>query len=387
MKRVIDSGSAIWRTTFVFAGAGSTFLGPFMPRLASTWHLRDHQAGFLISCFFLGSFTGTLMLSRRLEKTLKVGAWTGFLGLLFFSCCVGRASGFAAGLVALTAMGFGLGQLMSSINLLVGRGEESKRARSLAGISAAWCLGAVLSPALTTVLITSVPITVRLALCSPLFLWPILWTRGCELSTGAASDTAQPQRGSSSGWLTVSCISVIIFLLYGGIEASIAGWTPLFATRYRLDTLGDAQWIASSFWIGLSAGRIVMASFLKRSRKGEVLWISIAASTGCLLWLAVGNSPLTLLVACTISGIFLGPVFPLLLDFAIGSGLSTRSLGAALAACGLGAAVFPSLVGIVSTGWSLRAGMFVPLVGLTALLAMCGLSLRSAVLPTPMERI
>ena len=370
MKRMIDSDSGLWRVTSVFTGAGCTFLGPVLPALNANWHLHDRQAGLLVSCLFFGSFSGTLLLSSKLRRTLLVGSWAACLGLLLFAGCLARDPGVAATAASLALMGFGLGQLMSSINLLTGSAEGSKRAAALAGIAAAFCVGAILSPVLTTVLIRSVPMAVRLALFAPLFLLPAFWSRGRELPglRKAAAEVVPLGRGLRTWHPAWSCIAA--FLAYGGVEACIGNWMPLFATRYQLGVLGRAQWIASLFWLGLSSGRIIMTKFLRVSREEEALRVSIVASAACLGWLVVAPSPVVLLATCVLVGICLGPVFPLLLSASIGYGLSERTLGLALAACGLGAAVFPSLLGLAAANWSLRAGMMVPIAGLCMLLVL-----------------
>jgi len=370
MKNSIGSESKLWRVIFVFAGVGSTFLGPLLPTLVSTWGLRDHQAGLLVSCLFAGSFAGTMLLSPRLRRTLTVGSWSASIGLLLFAWCVARHPGLLAASASLAVMGFGLGQLASSINLLVGSGDQSKRAANLSGIAAAFCLGAILSPALTTVLFKSWPIAMRLALFAPVFLLPTFWSRRRELPAPrpAAAEAGRQSMGLRRWHPAWSCI--LVFLIYGGVEACVANWLPLFATRYQLGMLGRAQWITSVFWIGLSGGRIIMTRWLKASREEQILRVSMFASVICLVWLVAMPSSTVLLLACAVEGICLGPIFPLILSSSIGYGLSERSLGVALAACGLGAAVLPALLGLAASGWSLRMGMLVPIGGLCVLLLM-----------------
>jgi len=368
MTGEVSSESKLWRLTFVFAGVGSTFLGPLLPTLETTWQLRDHQAGFLVSCLFAGSFTGTMLLSPKLRRTLTAGSWFACIGLLLFAGCMARNPGLPAAGASLVLMGFGLGQLMSSINLLVGSGDESRRAADLAGIAAAFCVGAILSPGLTTVFFKFVPIPMRLGAFALFFLLPVFWIKGKELPAlrRATPNTDRQSAGLKRWHPAWSCI--LVFLIYGGVEACVGNWLPLFATRYRLGVLGRAQWITSVFWIGLSSGRFVMSRYFNASREGQVLRLSLIGSAACLIWLIAFPSPIVLLLACGVEGVCLGPIFPLILSSSIGYGLSERSLGVALAACGLGAAVFPALLGLAASGWSLRAGMLVPICGLCVLL-------------------
>jgi len=368
MTSRIGSESKLWRLTFVFAGVGSTFLGPLLPTLETIWRLRDHQAGLLVSCLFAGSFTGTMLLSPKLRGTLTAGSWAACMGLLLFAWCVSRNPGITVSGASLVLMGFGLGQLMSSINLLVGSSDESRRAANLAGIAAAFCIGAILSPGLATVFFKSFPIPMRLGASAFFFLLPVFWIRGRELPTPrrAVPELDRKNVGLGRWYPAWSCI--FAFLIYGGVEVCVGNWLPLFATRYQLGVLGRAQWVTSVFWIGLSSGRFVMSRYFNASREGQVLRLSLIGSAACLIWLIAFPSPIVLLLACGVEGACLGPIFPLILSSTIGYGLSARNLGIALAACGLGAAIFPALLGLAASGWSLRAGMLVPICGLCVLL-------------------
>ena len=143
MKKQIHTNSWIWLTTMACAGTGCTFLGPFLPALSVIWRLHDRQAGLLISSLFAGSLLGTLLIAGDLRKTLRIGSLATSIGLLFFALLLLRPDGYLAGVAALFILGFGLGQLMSSINLLVGTAPIYLRSRALANLGGAWCAGAL----------------------------------------------------------------------------------------------------------------------------------------------------------------------------------------------------------------------------------------------------
>lgn len=351
-----------------FTGIGSTMLGPFLPRLSSLWRLHDHQAGMLVSCLFLGSFSGTIFLSRRLERSLQRGAWTACLGCLLFAWSAQRDSGFVCGGLALIILGFGMGQLMSSLNLLVGAAPERERYAELANLGAAWCIGAVLSPCLTTVVFIWVSSSLRLGLFAPLYLLPLLGASGSLSAQPHVTKREGVERGMGELERKLAFLCMVIFLLYGGIEASVGGWLPLFATRYCRDSLAVAQWIVSLFWLGLIVGRVLTAKFVSYEREPSVLRTAISSSAFCLLWFYLFPSSLGLSIGSYVLGMCLSPIFPLLLSATIACGFTTRVMGLVLAACALGAAVLPLLLGILSSLSSLRTGMLLPLLGLFLLL-------------------
>lgn len=373
MKSEIKTGSSLWLFTFSLTGVGSAFLGSFLPYIAGLWHLHDHQSGILVACFFIGSFTGTMLLSRRLRINLNVGSLLGCLGFLLFAQASRSPVGFNEGAYALVLMGFGLGQLMSSVNLLVGTAAGPRRSKYLARLSAAWCGGAILSPVLTSISIVTLSPPARLFLFGFLFLVPLIVTQGRSLSSPklVQPEVSHTASATANSAFSLAALCIAIFLVYGGIEASIASWIPTFAVRYSVTPLFAAQWQVSLFWFGLMLGRTYLARIIMPSIEATILRAAIITSACCLgLYVSVPSST-TLWLGGILIGACLSPIFPLMLSAAIATGLSVRALGVALAACGLGAALFNSVLGYISSMYSLRIAMLLPLAGLAILLLLC----------------
>jgi MFS transporter, FHS family, glucose/mannose:H+ symporter len=350
-------------------------MGSLLPFVSAYWHLHDKQSGFLLSCLFLGSFSGTMLLSRNLRRTLRIGAASATIGLILFAISAKFTSGLVVGSSSLVVMGFGLGQLMSSINLLVGTTPMPFRSRALANLGSAWCVGAVLSPLLTTVLVSGVSPTSRLACFAPFFLLPVIASRTRTLPS--SEDTQETGRVASARLQRVVPLWIAIFLVYGGIEASVSGWMSMFALRYQVSSTGYAQWLASVFWLGLIAGRLLIAGVITRRGEKRLLALSILASACSLGFLVIAGSVGGLLVAIGLSGVCLGPLFPMFLASALQCRLGSRAMGFVLAACGLGGSAFPFLLGMISTATSLRTAMLLPFAGLLLLLVMRQQSVRS----------
>lgn len=339
-----------------------------MPSLLMTWQLHDWQTGSLISCLFVGSFSGTMMLSGNLGRTLKIGASTASVGAFLFALMAHRATGFPLGAIALVLFGYGLGQLMSSINLIVGSAPAEVRSQYLAKIGVAWCSGAVFSPLLTTVLFVRLNPAVRVGLFALVYLLPLIFLNGRSLPVYEKDSGCEvcTNRTDSQRKLALLCIAA--FLIYGGIESNIGGWMSLFALRYRMSTIGAAQWAMSFFWGGLIAGRLLTARFVTPRTEVFIVRLSIICAICSLWWLIGSPSSASLMMGGAITGAFLGPLFPLFLSATIECRFGSRIMGSILAASGLGAALFPFLLGVVSNVWSLRAAMLLPLMALLLLL-------------------
>jgi MFS transporter, FHS family, glucose/mannose:H+ symporter len=271
-----------------------------------------------------------------------------------------------------------MGQLMSSINLIVGRSSAESRSGALSHLSAVWCIGAILSPLFTSLAFTAFPFPYRLALLGTLFLLPA-WIQGVlQMSASALPESAPPHVQLVRGAVPFT----LFFFLYGGVEASITGWLPLYAIRSGSEGFLTAQWVVSLLWIGLAGGRLLTGGIVSRMAELRLLRIAIVCGAISFVSLIFFHAGGFFLARCVITGVFLGPVFPLTLSLMIGRSLSTRTIGIALASCALGSAALPSLLGFLSSlSRSLQAAMLLPLIGLVILLSISGL-LRSLV-PAP----
>jgi fucose permease len=143
------------------------------------------------------------------------------------------------------------------------------------------------------------------------------------------------------------------------------------------------DWISISsvacFWLALLTGRMICAVVLRRVPEGRVYgWALVLTLVGASL-LIVSQSGNQVLIATSMTGLGLGPLFPLLLSFASGSLLSRRNSGWVFSCAALGGAVLPWLTGRVSSGFSsLRIGFIVPA---SAMLLIMTLSLVRAKQP------
>ena len=356
----------IWRWTMAFTGVGSTMLGPFLPRLLVLWPIQDRQAGMLVASLFLGSFSGTISMSRQLDRCLRRGALAASIGCLGFAAAAHFRNGFGAALLALLLMGFGMGQLMSSINLLVGAAPPAQRVRQLALLGAAWCAGAVLSPSVSTVLLRGISPSLRLVLLAFLFLLPLFALRQTAWGTRESAFEHSDDRHGLLADGVLLC--TLMFLIYGGIEASISAWTPLFATRYAAGPIAASQWILSLFWSGLILGRMALGAF-SGSGTESLVYGAAGASVLLLLWLTLSGSFVRIAIGTVLLGGCVSPLFPLLLATTLEYKYSNRVMGIVLASCALGSALFPLLMGFLSSSFSLRAGMMLPVAGLLTLVA------------------
>ncbi|MBE3577151.1 MAG: MFS transporter [Limnochordales bacterium] len=157
-------------------------------------------------------------------------------------------------------------------------------------------------------------------------------------------------------------------LFYLGSEITVTGWISSFLQEVQHASSVVAGLGLSVFWLGMGAGRFLVARFLAQR------W-----SPPRILILAMGGGALAILAACFvpnallslllfgITGLFLAAGFPTLAGFlsTLFPDASGPALSLYLAIGELGAVIFPALAGVVAGRFGFRFGL-----SLAALLAL-----------------
>jgi fucose permease len=134
-------------------------------------------------------------------------------------------------------------------------------------------------------------------------------------------------------------------------------------------TVARASLVVSLYWIALLGGRWLGAWALKVVPERGVVLPALALSLASVVWLVAPHSRAVVLTAVAVAGAGFGPVFPVGVSRMLGRVSDHRNTGWVFAMTASGGAVLPWLTGLVSTRTgSLRAGFFVPLAALAAIL-------------------
>ncbi|CAO1616406.1 unnamed protein product [Parajaminaea phylloscopi] len=156
-----------------------------------------------------------------------------------------------------------------------------------------------------------------------------------------------------------------------GTEVSIGGWTSSYLRERGSGE--DAEWIVSAFWAGLMLGRIVLIPVSGWIGQQRAIFVYLGS------WLAlevvVWASPnlISKAVATSLSGLALGPCFPILAELATQvirpRALHTPALGLMGTAAQSGSAFFPFLVGLLAQAKGVK--VLPPFVVACLLLQLC----------------
>jgi fucose permease len=381
MFKVRGSGWAY--AGFWLNGLVVVMLGPLLPRLQALWGLGDAQGGALLAAQFLGMSLGTIFVRRDRRSALAVGSFWACLGLGGAAVLVAGARNASwilpVAFLAYLGCGFGLGQIITALNLGWGAALEGRSSRLEFG-NAMWSVGAICGPVVVALALALSGGVGRLAvwLGALAVLLPVVWflldgREGVfDESTGSNSDLS----GAALG--TVVLFAALMFL-YGSAEASVSGWVTTFARRAGGVGAAVSPLSTSAFWFGVASGRALAGGLMKgwRERNGLLLLLGAALAASLGLVFAQGMGQISGIAV--VAGMALGPTFAFILSGALGAKATPRQTGLVLAMCGAGATVMPFLLGVVSERTSsLREALVLPGVCLAGMLVLAAVGMRSS---------
>ncbi len=355
----------------MLAGLGTALLGPILPVLARQWGMLDSQSGLLMMAKFCGAFLGGVSVSKKLRWSLLVGMTAGTLGFGGFAV----APSMTVGCVCLFVGGFGLGQMITSINILAGRRFTAHRGSALSMLNFSFSLGAMLSALLAAWLLPRFALRGLLEGFGMLFAVGvtalILQMRANGESAeefDRASVEAEPQVGlSGRAYLYFAGLLV----LYGGLETCLSGWLTTFALRYGDKTLAVSEYTTLLLWMSLTVGRVGASAVMLRVGEKTVQRWGLGLAAVFTAALAMAHSAVTIAGFAVLLGLSLAPFFPATWALLMLERPTARQAGIVLAVSGLGAAALPWLMGVVSTGaGSLQVALALPFAAALGLLVM-----------------
>lgn len=108
----------------------------------------------------------------------------------------------------------------------------------------------------------------------------------------------------------VTWICAAYFLAYVGTESAISGWIVTFMRRARHASTYISSLSSSGFWIGMAAGRFLLGPVTDKLgvRTATACYLLIAFASQVVL--AVVDLAVVSVIAVTLVGFFLGPLFP-----------------------------------------------------------------------------
>jgi FHS family glucose/mannose:H+ symporter-like MFS transporter len=356
--------SVVWLAIgFLLAGLGTVMLGPILPTLLHDWRLTDQQGGLLLAAKFVGSFLGGVSVPRRLR--LGVLGGMGFAGAGFVAFAL--SGGLVSGAACLFVGGFGLGQIIASTNIVIGRRYREHTGSALASVNFFWSLGAVMCGVIAAAALPRFGLRGPLLTFAGLFL--VTGLGGFLNPSRAAAATESSVADAEPLAMQVMIRFGLLLFLYGGLETCMTGWLTTYTLRFSDVRLMGGQSAIVLLWSALTAGRALSSAALRVMREETLQRIGLGLSALLIAALVTTRHGPLLSLYCVLLGLSLAPFFPTTFALLMKRRPTAREAGFILAVSGLGAALFPWMMGFVSTqSGSLRVAMVVPLALALALL-------------------
>ncbi len=358
---------------FFLAGLGTVLLGPLLPSVAHAWNLTDAQSGLLLLTKFVGAFLGGISVPRRLGLGIFVGSFLAFAGFMAF----GLSHSLLPGCIALFVSGVGLGQIIASTNILTGRRFRAHTGSALASLNFFWSLGAVITGVLVAAFIPRYGLRNPLLCFAGFYLLSGIGGAARYSSSGREAESeSEPAHSLAAG--SIAFFALLLFL-YGGLETCLTAWITTFTLRFSDLRLLGGQSGMVLLWAALTGGRALASIALRHVSELAVQRAGLLLAGVVIAILSWVHHGWTLSSCCILLGLGIAPFFPATFALLMRQHPPARTAGFILAVSGLGAALFPWMMGVLSTQTgSLRIAMVVPWT-LTVLLLLLSLVFRPGV--------
>jgi FHS family glucose/mannose:H+ symporter-like MFS transporter len=349
----------------LLVGLGTAFLGPALPVLAHDWQINDQQSGLLIAAKFIGAFLGGLSVHRLLRYGILAGHLLAAAGYFTFA----MSHGMGVGVVGLFVSGYGVGLGITSMNVLIGRRYTTHTGSALSTLNFFFATGAVACGFLAALLLPRFGLHGPILAFAGLFLITALGGLAMSSHANVSADVVVDGERPISSRLHLYFAGLLF--LYGGLETCLTAWLTTYSLRLGGVHLSGAQSAVVLLWLALTAGRALSSAAMRFFAESAVQRVGLVVSAVMILAIATTHRNELLSVYCVLLGLSLAPFFPSTFAILMRRRPTSRQAGTVIAASGLGAALFPWMMGAVSThSGSLRVAMIVPLLLSLGLLAM-----------------
>ena len=152
-------------------------------------------------------------------------------------------------------------------------------------------------------------------------------------------------------------LSMIMFFLYVGAEIGLGLWVFSLLTESRGVEKTLAGFITSSYWGMFTLGRFTAGLYTRRLSPRMLLYISISAAAAGALILALFRGTAGSIAGIAIVGFAIAPIFPGMMSDTVnrvGREHVANTIGMQISASGIGAAVVPSLAGVLARVFGLE---------------------------------
>jgi MFS transporter, FHS family, glucose/mannose:H+ symporter len=336
--------------SFVLIGALSSFYGPLIPIFEVRFGLGPSAAAAVLSSHAVGAFIGVVGASQALRWMTN----RAFLVLAMAILAVGFivlavAPAWSIVLAGAGIVGIGFGFLDLGVNQLFAYSFGVRAGTMLNVLNGVFGIGAVAGPLIVAAVAPNGIglMYVGCAVFAVALAVPLARVRGHGTPTDGKGSSTIGRTGGRGVALMVGLFAVA-YALYVGVELGVGGWEPSHLAALGLSST-TASWATSAFWLGLTAGRFLIAPVALRVAPETIV---LACSCGAIVTLCLAAIPGFAPFAYAATGLVIAPIYPTGFAWLAKATPGRRTptvylVGSAV----LGAAMFPPLVGFAIQGF------------------------------------
>ena len=350
-------------TCYVALGTMASLLSVAWPSIRVTFGLPlDALAGLLVATT-IGVVIGSV-LSAQLMARLGVGWSLTLANALSILAAVGYVVAPTWGVMLAAGLVWGVlqGIINTSLNIYV---SATRSVRTMNWMHACFGIGASIGPLLMTAIVAA-GLSWRLGYVAvagihlglTLLFLTVAGAMNFRGSGPAAGDlAARPASMGATLRLVIVWLSILLFMLYTGIETTAGQWTYTWFTEARGASAYVAGTITSVFWAMSTLGRIVFGAGAARIGIERLLRTCMVGVVLATLLLLPRTLP-TGLAAITLMGLSLSIIFPTLMSHTparVGQRHAANTISLQSGAASIGLALLPGLAGVIAQRVGLEA--------------------------------
>ena len=343
---------------FISLGLPDSIIGVTWPVMREEFGLSLEYAGYISFVLTVGTVTSSLLSGYIIAK-LKTGLVIVFsialtvLGLLGFF--------FAPNLffILLLAfpLGFGAGSIDTALNNYVANNYESHHMNWL---HAFWGVGATAGPIIISFfLIDSSWRNGFLAIAIIQFCFLVILTLSLPLWKGkkdALIEETPIEKHEDIRKIKGVTFAIIIFIAYCALEFTVGIWGSSYLVNVKDVIPSNAARMIALYYGGIMTGRFISGFISFRLSNKRLIYLGISIVFIGSIMLISANSIGLITVSFVLLGMGLAPIFPSMIHETprnFGKENSQYVIGYQIAAAYLGTAIFPPLLGILATKFSI----------------------------------
>ncbi|KAH8110061.1 MFS general substrate transporter [Phellopilus nigrolimitatus] len=367
-KEHIAFGALLW--AIFMEGWNDGTNGPLLPAMQHHYNIGFTVVSLIFVANCIGFVSGAVANVRMVQKlgfgtTLVIGASAQAVAY----CMQAPAPPFPVFAIAYIFSGFGIAlQNSGSLVFVVNLNENSSTKMGV--LQAAYGLGALVSP-LSATKFASIPhwsfhflASLSGAIINIMSLVLVFRFRDMNTILAKAGQVVREQN-SSQGHnlysqifkLKVVHLLALFALAYVGAEVTLGGWIVTFVIDERGGG-SSSGYLTTGFFAGMTVGRLCLLWFNKLIGERRVIWIYIALCIALeiTIWFVpslVGNA-----IAVAFVGLFLGPIYPILINVAgrlVPHWLVNGAIGWIGGLGQTGSALLPFVTGALSSKFGVRS--------------------------------